>query len=175
VRGYLTAVAVTAQLAKHRHITHRPYRGGPKDPFGGFERNRLISTPNLSVHGVHTICYASTRMGGWFVDIFVEYLFRVVARMVKRRGSGTWPIAKGTVTSSACANASYGCDVAEVCYTYRVDGELYAGINQKPFILHNSGENYAGRFAAGTAITVRVKPGEPSASVREGDQISHPR
>jgi hypothetical protein len=115
-------------------------------------------------------------MGGLVIDIFVEYLFRALTRMIKRRGSGAWHVAKAAVTSSACPRAGYGCDVAEVCYTYRVHGELYAGINQKPFILHNSGENYASRFAPGTDIAVRVKPGEPSESiVCEGDQISHPR
>ena len=110
-------------------------------------------------------------MGGWFIDIFVEYLFRVLVRMVKRRGSSTWPIAKAIVTSSACPNAVYGCDVAEVYYTYRVGGELYTGTNEEPFIFHDSGENYISRFALGTEFVVRVKPGDPSATiVREEDQ-----
>ena len=54
--------------------------------------------------------------------------------MIKKRGSGTWPVAKATVTRSACPKAMFGCDLAEVYYTYRVDGELYTGINEKPFI-----------------------------------------
>lgn len=86
-------------------------------------------------------------MGGWFVDIFVEYLFRVMLRMIKRCGSSTWPIGTATVTSSACPNATYGCDVAEVYYTYRVDSELYTGINEKPFISNSSGEDYVSHFA----------------------------
>jgi hypothetical protein len=111
-------------------------------------------------------------MGGWFVDIFVEYLFRVVGRIIKRRGSGTWPVVKATVTRSVCPNAMYGCDVAEVYYTYRVDGELYTGVNEKPFISHSSGEDYLNHFAPGTEIAVRVKPGNPSVSiVAERDQI----
>ena len=111
-------------------------------------------------------------MGGWFVDIFVEYLIRTVVRIVKRRGSSTWPVAKATVTSTACPNAVYGCDVAEVDYTYRVEGELYTGTNEKPFILHNSWEDYVRRYAQGTEFTVRVKPDNPALSiVREGDQI----
>src|SRR5260370_37901868 len=62
-----------------------------------------------------------------------------MTRILKRRGSSAWPVAKATVTSSACPKAMYGCDVAGVCYTYRVDGELYTGINEKPFISHSSG------------------------------------
>ncbi len=111
-------------------------------------------------------------MGGWFVDIFVEYLFRVMTRILKRRGSSAWPVAKATVTSSACPKAMYGCDVAEVCYTYRVDGELYTGINEKPFISPSSGEDYVSRFAPGTEFCVRVKPQDLAVSiVREGDQM----
>jgi len=111
-------------------------------------------------------------MGGWFVDIFVEYLFRVMTRMLKGRGSRAWPVAKATVTSSSCPRAMYGCDVAAVYYTYRVDGELYTGTNEKPFISPSSGEEYIGRFAPGTEFSVRVKPQDPTVSiVREGDQI----
>jgi Protein of unknown function (DUF3592) len=112
-----------------------------------------------------------TYMGGWFVDIFIEYLFRVMARMIKQRGSGTWPVARATVTSSSCPRAGYGCDVAEVYYKYRVGGELYTGLNEKPFIIHNSGENYISHFGPGTEFTVRVQPKDPAVSlVRDGDQ-----
>jgi hypothetical protein len=110
-------------------------------------------------------------MGGWFVDIFVEYMFRLITHMFRRRGSGSWPVAQATVTSSTCPKAMYGCDVAEVCYTYRVDGELYTGVNEKPFTSHDSGESYVSNFAPGTEFTVRVKPGRPLISiVREVDQ-----
>jgi len=75
------------------------------------------------------------------------------------------------VTSSTCPKAMYGCDVAEVYYTYRVDGELYTGVNEKPFIYHHSGQNYVSNFAPGREFTVRVKPGYPLVSiVREVDQ-----
>jgi hypothetical protein len=51
------------------------------------------------------------------------------------------------------------------------DGELYTGTNEKPFISHSSGEDYASHFAPGAEFTVRVKPGHPSVSiVAERDQ-----
>jgi hypothetical protein len=109
-------------------------------------------------------------MGGLLIDIYIEYLYRVVTRTIKRLGSTTWPITKATVTSSSCPRAGYGCDVAEVYYSYRVDGELYTGVNEKPFIIRNSGENYVSRFARGTEFTVRVKPQNAAVSlVRDGD------
>jgi hypothetical protein len=137
------------------------------------ERYRLISETDLSLFSrisLHLLRFF-TYMGGWFVDTFVEYLFRVTIRMLKRRGSTAWPAAKATVTSSACPKAGYGCDVAEVYYTYRIDGELYTGINEKPFVIRNSGENYVSRFAPGTEFTVRVKAKDAAVSlVRDGDQ-----
>ena len=57
-----------------------------------------------------------------------------MTRMMKRRGSGTWPVAKATVTMSACPKAMFRCDLAEVYDTYRLDGELYTGINEKPYL-----------------------------------------
>ena len=36
-----------------------------------------------------------------------------MTRMIKRRGSGTWPVAKATVTRSACPTAMFGCDLVE--------------------------------------------------------------
>lgn len=110
-------------------------------------------------------------MGGLVVDIYIEYLYRVVSRMIRRRGSGSWPVAKATVTSSSCHKAGYGCPVAEVYYKYRVDGELYTGVNEKPFIIHNSGENYVSRFAPGMECTVRVNADDVAISlVRDSDQ-----
>src|SRR2546422_3162328 len=110
-------------------------------------------------------------MGGLVIDIYVEFLYRFVMGLLKRRGSGNWPEVKAEVMSSECPKAGYGCDVAEIYYKYRVNGELYTGIHEKGFIFHSSGENYASEFHLGREITIRVKPGEPSISiVREEDQ-----
>ena len=72
-------------------------------------------------------------MGGLVIDIYIEYLYRVLWRAVKRYGSRAWPLAKATVTTCSYPRAGFGCDVAEVYYTYRVDGELFTGIDEKPF------------------------------------------
>jgi hypothetical protein len=47
-------------------------------------------------------------MVGWYLDVLVGYLIRIVIRMMKARGSGTWPVEKGTVTGSSCDAAPYG-------------------------------------------------------------------
>src|SRR5260370_4874160 len=91
-------------------------------------------------------------MGGLVIDIYIEYLYRVVTRMIKRLESSAWPVAKATVRSSSCPRAGYGCCVAKVYYTYLVDGEHYANVNEKPFIIRNSGENYVKSFRAWNGV-----------------------
>jgi len=97
-------------------------------------------------------------MGGLVIDIYVEFLYRFVVGLLKRRGSNNWPEEKAEVTSSDCPRAGYGCDVAE-------NGELYTGIHEKGFIFHSSGRNYASEFPPGREITIRVKPGNPSVTI----------
>jgi hypothetical protein len=104
-------------------------------------------------------------MGGWFVDIFVEYLFRVIVRAIRLLRSRDWPVAMGTVLSAECPRSSYGCTVASVYYEYPVAGEKYGAAYEKPFISPSSGEEYASQFVKGIDFKVRVKPGNPSTSV----------
>jgi hypothetical protein len=104
-------------------------------------------------------------MGGLVLDIIVEYLIRVIGRAIKRYRSRAWPTVTATVVSSACPLSGYGCQVAEVVYSYRIKGERYLGTNKKPFISSDSGADYVRRFVRGTEFTVRVKPEDPEVSV----------
>jgi hypothetical protein len=109
-------------------------------------------------------------MGGLFLDIFVEYLFRVLVRMFELLRSRSWPVAMGTVLSSDCPHAFYGGTVATVYYEYIVDGEKYGAACEKPFIWHDSGTEYADQFVKGVDFKLRLKPGDSSASVPIGNR-----
>jgi hypothetical protein len=110
-------------------------------------------------------------LSGWFLDVIVEYLYRVIVRAVKTRGIAHWRTVKAIVNDSACLSATLGCHVAEVYYEFRPDGEIYTGIDEKPFIFNDSCKSYAGRFSKGVEIVIRLKPGDPSVSyLREVDQ-----
>jgi hypothetical protein len=110
-------------------------------------------------------------MVGWYMDVLVGYLIRILIQMTKERGSSRWPLEKAKVTGSNCDAAVYGGPVAEVIYTYTHSGEYFSGMHREPFILRDSAEEYAARFPAGGDVIVRVKPGEPEVSiVREDDQ-----
>ena len=113
-------------------------------------------------------------MGGLILDVLVEFLVRVVMRMVRIFRSRSWPTVTGEVTSSTYQKAGYGCDVAEISYKYRVDGELYTGMYEKPFISSVRGEDYVARLPEGTELVLRVKPGEPSISVMQNQRFVSP-
>jgi hypothetical protein len=104
----------------------------------------------------------------FFGDIlfyFMEYLFRVTVRLIRRRTSNNWPVAKAFVSGSAFSKGGPGCYIAKVDYLYRVGNERFQGTNKKPFIFHVSGEVYIKDFVMGKEFTVRVKPGDPTISV----------
>ena len=110
-------------------------------------------------------------LSGWFVDILVVYLIRVVVRFVKARGSASWIVCKGTVTTSQRPRKEFGCELAEITYLYRMDGELYTGINQRPFLSSKLADIHVAWFPPGSEITVRVNPADHETSVvREADQ-----
>ena len=104
-------------------------------------------------------------MGGLFIDIFVEYFFRVLFHGLNLARSRKWSIAKATVLSADCPLATYGCEVATVYYEYAVNGGKYGDSFGKPFISKKSGEDYAALFVKGAQFTVRVKPDDATKSI----------
>ena len=110
-------------------------------------------------------------MGGWVLDVFIVYLYKALARSLQRRGSTTWAITKATVESAYCPPKALGCPTAEVVYTYAVEQSIYSGMNEKPFVLWSSAEDYAARYTPRSTLVVRLKPSEPETSiVRDEDQ-----
>jgi hypothetical protein len=104
-------------------------------------------------------------MGGWFVDVYIVYLFKWLFRLVRRRGSNSWPVIQASVTSSIASPGGFGCSTVEVIYTYEIDGRIFGGRNEKPFISPNSAENYLADFPQGSRVIVRTKPEMPEVSV----------
>ena len=104
-------------------------------------------------------------MGGLFIDIYVEYIFRVFFHAVNLLRSRRWPIVKATVLSAECPLATHGCTVVIVYYEYVINGEKYGDWFGKPFVSHESGEYYAAQFVKGSGFTVRIKPGDVKTSI----------
>jgi hypothetical protein len=81
----------------------------------------------------------------------------------------TWRIAEAVVTDDPGRLVSFPASSVEFPYSYRIDGELYTGLHEKPCFLSDA--EYMGRFAKGRTMVIRVKPDAPEVSVvREQDQ-----
>ena len=104
-------------------------------------------------------------MFGWFVDIYVEYFFRVVVRAVRLARSSDWVVVRSTVLSAECPHAGYGCTVATVYYEYIVGGQKYGAAFEKAFVEYESGARFAGGFAKGAEFAVRVDPRDSAVTV----------
>jgi hypothetical protein len=104
-------------------------------------------------------------MLGWYVDIVIGYLIRTVVRFFKMRRSETWAIERAVISSVNCPRFVYGGPYAELGYTYTHNGEYYAGVHRKPFMLRSSAESYVAECQVGEEIAVRVNPTQPEASI----------
>ena len=104
-------------------------------------------------------------MGGLVLDIYVEFLARVIFRLSRARGARSWPVIIAKVTGTNYRPGGFGCAVAEITYKYRLDGELYTGSDAVPFISGSSAKDYLENYPRGSELLVRVKPGRPDFAV----------
>lgn len=107
-----------------------------------------------------------------FADVLVVFLVRSVIQLFWSHRAKSWPFVKGEVTTSQELKGST-CILAELTYSYRVDGELYTGTLQEPFLV-GSARSFLEQYPSGSELIVRVKPGSPESSfVREKDLYFH--
>jgi hypothetical protein len=106
-------------------------------------------------------------MGGLVLDVWVEWLVRVVMRLVQVLRSNSWPTVSGKVNAADYQKATFGCDLVAILYEYHLDGHVYVGSYKNPFISPLLAERYVARFPNGTELVLRVKPGKPSISVMD--------
>lgn len=104
-------------------------------------------------------------MGGLVLDIIVEWVFRIAMRSLRSLSAIGWPIHEAKVTGTFVREADYGCDKAEIKYTFVVEGTPYAGTNVKPFVNSRSARSYAAQFERGRKIVARVKLDNPTLSI----------
>lgn len=109
-------------------------------------------------------------MIGWYFDVVVGFLIRIVIRFFKLRSSEAWPVENGTIFATTCPAAMYGGPVAELGYTYIHNGEYYSGVHTKAFMLKSSAQDYVSKIHIGSQIAVRVKPTDPETSVVAVDE-----
>lgn len=102
---------------------------------------------------------------GFFLDIYIVYLFRIFWRLANLLRSRKWTKAAGTVLGSHPDLSLYSS--VSVDYEYAVNGQKHADSFRKPFILDSSAKAYAEQFARGKEFQIRIKPSDPSVSVAD--------
>lgn len=114
----------------------------------------------------------------WFVLSAVVLAVLFVLWIMKRnrlRRARSWPIVLGTVTSSVVRVESYGerqsTLVAEVTYSYSLNGESAAGVLRRNFLIPGHADRWAGSYPVGSSVTIRYNPENSKDSVMdENDQ-----
>jgi hypothetical protein len=138
---------------------------------------------NVSVYDTRAACRHEGVgvIGGDLLGVLIGFLvslFSMIVRTLRARRTSDWREAMATVVGASSQRSSFPPrPVAEIVYTYRIDGGFYGGVDEKPFFLATSAEEYAEQFAKGDDLVVRVKPGQPEKSiVRDEDFVkpNHP-
>jgi hypothetical protein len=104
-------------------------------------------------------------MGGWFADIFIEWLVRATVKIVRRIKSRSWPVVEATVTAAVYSHASYGCDTTDLHFDYSYEGLEYSGLHEEPFTMGASAKDFAQDYLVGAIIRLRLKPSRPEVTV----------
>jgi hypothetical protein len=102
---------------------------------------------------------------GFYLDVFVEFLIRVLARGVRLLRSKNWLFVLGSVASTEIYPSGPGCAKVTVKYEYGLDGKRFVGAYEKPFLWTAPTKAYAEQHKVHSRFGVRVKPGQPSVSV----------
>jgi hypothetical protein len=112
-------------------------------------------------------------MVGWYLDVVVGYLIRIVIRGVRARGSSTWPVEKRRYQIHDVPLRRMEDQSPRLAIRIRTKGTISLGVHRMPFLLRGSAEDYVARFPSSSDVVIRVKPGEPEVSlVYDEDQSS---
>jgi hypothetical protein len=110
-------------------------------------------------------------MGGFVIDIYIEFFFWTIVNLVRRVGTSKWPVFRAVVSKSERRKPGMGCTVIAIHYKYRNADMRREGTHKEPFIFDNYAEAYLRRFHGGSEFSVRVNPKDPSHSIPANRKI----
>jgi hypothetical protein len=121
--------------------------------------------------GMMAACYLSVMFGtGLFT--YSEFLFRMILNLVRRIGTGSWPVIDAIISRSNQSDFILGSGYVIVLhYKYRNADQRFGGTYKKPFIYPNYAKAYLNRFPGGTKFPVRVNPKETSRSIPDNPKV----
>ncbi len=91
-----------------------------------------------------------------------------MVRWWRRRASTSWPSCQGTVSSHRVRKEGHHY-LAEVTYSYSVNGDYYSGFLEQTTLTRKKADRLAQKFPAGMMVVVRIDPARPERSVTRLD------
>jgi hypothetical protein len=89
------------------------------------------------------------------------FLYRKLLNAYCEFRSRSWSVTTGVVEVSVSPS---GYAVAELVYSYSVEGETYKGNFEKPFLIPSSADDYARSLWGMKNLLIRYRPDQPSKS-----------
>jgi hypothetical protein len=104
------------------------------------------------------------------ISILVLAVFAAIwtLKRIKRHRAHTWPIGEGRVISTNIRRVGSGSQqahLAEVTYSYALNGQTYSGVSSRRFMLYGSAGKWLAKFESGRSLIVRVNPKNPRESL----------
>lgn len=97
-----------------------------------------------------------------------------IRAQLKRKRARTWPATMGQVESTSVRLdtdiTQQSRHVAEVVYSYNLQGQTYSGRLRRSFMLKGRAEKWIGRYAKGRALSIRYDPAKTKDSVLFEDE-----
>lgn len=111
---------------------------------------------------------------GLIIDVLIAYLIKLIIRLGRLWRSRSWRQVTAKIVASRFEdNWVWNCPTVHIVYSYQIDGQIYSGMDSKPFLFSSNGEIDAGCFKRGETATVRVNPYEAKRSIlRRADQAN---
>ncbi len=114
-------------------------------------------------------------MAGFVIDVYIEFLFRMIVNLIRRIGTSNWPVFTAIVSKSERRKPGMGCTVIVIDYKYRIADKRYEGTHKEPFFFDNYAEAYLRRFPGGAEFPVRINSKDQSRSVLAERKIVYTR
>ncbi len=105
-------------------------------------------------------------MGGFVLDVWIEWLIRVLVRCYREVQALGWERREARVASVLPAKGhTAGSQIAEIHYWYKVADERVTACNREPFLIGRFMDAYLAQFSGNKTVWVRVSPADSSRSV----------
>jgi len=103
-------------------------------------------------------------MAGFVIDIYIGFIVRWMIILWCEADGRQWPTVAGTVVRCHFEKQTFGGDYVVLQYKYKVDGERFQGVVNKPYIYPNYADAFVRHHPADMELRIHVDPKAPARS-----------